>query len=104
MDIESLRERALGAVAAATDLAALDDQRVTYLGKKGEVTQQLKQLGDMEPEQRKIAGQQINALKKDVIAAIEVRKEALQQAAIAQQVASESVDVTLPGRGRAAGA
>lgn len=104
MDIEGLRERALGAIAAAVDLGELDKQRVVYLGKKGEITRQLKQLGAMPADQRKTAGQLINVLKREIIAAVEERKNTLQQAAIEQKTASEAVDVTLPGRGRAPGA
>lgn len=104
MDIEGLRAQALKAIAAADDLAALDQQRVTYLGKKGAVTQQLKQLGAMPADQRKTAGQQINAVKKDIMNAVEARKQALQTQAIAARVAGEAVDVTLPGRGHKPGA
>src|SRR5690625_2647163 len=98
MDINALRKQALEAIAAADELAELEHRRVSYLGKKGEVTQQLKQLGAMPAEQRKVAGQQINALKKELFEAINGRKEALEQAAIAERTAREAIDVTLPGR------
>lgn len=104
MEIESLRKQALDAIAAANSLSELDNQRVTYLGKKGQVTQQLKQLGAMPADQRKAAGQQINTVKQELIHAIEGRKNTLEQAALAERIAGEAVDVTLPGRGRAPGA
>lgn len=104
MDIEGLREQALEAIAAATDLSELDHQRVAYLGKKGEVTRQLKALGSMPADQRRAAGQKINALKHELGQAIEARKGTLEQAALAERTASEAVDVTLPGRGWAPGA
>lgn len=104
MDIDGLRERALTAITAASDLTELDRQRVAYLGKKGEVTRQLKQLGAMPEQQRKAAGQRINALKQELGRAIEARTATLEQAALAERVAGERVDVTLPGRGWAPGA
>lgn len=104
MEIDGLREQALAAIAEAPDAAGLDQQRVAYLGKKGEVTQQLKQLGGLPPDRRKVEGQRINALKQELIGAIEERKAALEQAAIAQRMAGEAVDVTLPGRGWRPGA
>lgn len=104
MNIDALRDKALAAIADASSLRELDQQRVTFLGKKGGVTQQLKQLGGMPAEQRKAAGQQINTLKQELIQAIEARKQTLEQAAMAQRLASEAVDVTLPGRGWKPGA
>ncbi len=103
-DIDAVCQQALEAIAQAGDLAELDRQRVAYLGKKGEVTRQLKQLGAMAAEQRKAAGQRVNAVKTELAAAIDVRKQALEQAALAQRLAGESVDVTLPGRGWVPGA
>jgi len=104
MNIDALRETALAAIAEASSLRELDQQRVTFLGKKGEVTQQLKQLGNMPAEQRRAAGQQVNALKQQLAQAIEARKATLEQQAMAQRLASEAVDVTLPGRGWKPGA
>jgi phenylalanyl-tRNA synthetase alpha chain len=77
--------------------------RVQYLGKKGLLTEQLKQLGKLPAEERPQAGQAINVAKKQVQQAIEARKEALQNAALAEALASERIDVTLPGRGHGAG-
>ena len=101
--LAALERQAREAVAAATDLKALDDIRVQYLGKKGLLTEQLKQLGRLPAEQRPQAGQAINVAKREVQAVIEVRKAELQQAALQAQLASERVDVTLPGRGQQSG-
>ena len=77
--------------------------RVNYLGKKGTITQLLKNLGQMDPEQRRTAGASINALKDTVAEKIDARRQALASAAIAAQLANEAIDVTLPGRNNASG-
>ena len=97
--IEQLTEQALQQTAAAADLDALDALRVAWLGKSGQITLQLKQLGALPAEQRKAAGEGINRAKDAVSEAIAARKAALEQAALAQRLASERIDVTLPGRG-----
>ena len=102
-ELNELESAALAAVAAATDAAALDDVRVQYLGKKGLLTQQLKQLGGLPPEERPAAGQAINRIKQQVQQAIDARREQLQSAALDAQLAGEAIDVTLPGRGQSAG-
>ncbi|RRQ20110.1 phenylalanine--tRNA ligase subunit alpha [Thiohalobacter thiocyanaticus] len=102
-DIDKLTRQALDAVAAAADLRALDDVRVQYLGKKGLLTAQLKQLGQLPPDERKQAGQVINQAKEAVQQAIEARKSDLQQAELDRRLAGETLDVTLPGRGQVAG-
>jgi phenylalanyl-tRNA synthetase alpha chain len=81
----------------------LDDVRVQYLGKKGLLTQQLKQLGGLPPEERPAAGQAINRIKQQVQQAIDARREQLQNDALEAQLAEEAIDVTLPGRGQSAG-
>jgi phenylalanyl-tRNA synthetase alpha chain len=101
--LAALEQQAREAVAQAADLKALDDIRVQYLGKKGLLTEQLKQLGKLPADQRPQAGQAINVAKRQVQDAIEARKTALQSAALAAQLASERVDVTLPGRGQSSG-
>jgi len=88
---------ALAAIAAAPDLTALNDLRVRYLGKKGELTQRLKELGSLPPEERRAAGQVINAHKQAIENALAERKAALEQAAMTATLAREAVDVTLPG-------
>nr|WP_305891435.1 phenylalanine--tRNA ligase subunit alpha [Methylomonas sp. SURF-1] len=87
-------------LAQATDLGQLDQVRVNYLGKKGLFTQQMKELGSMDPEQRRSAGQVINDAKNTFQDALETRKLALEGAELAARLASESIDVTLPGRGQ----
>jgi len=101
--LAALEQQARDAVAAAADLKALDDIRVQYLGKKGLLTEQLKQLGKLPAEQRPQAGQAINVAKQQVQDAIEMRKADLQHAALQAQLAGERVDVTLPGRGQHSG-
>jgi len=96
--LESLVQEAQQAVEAASDLQALDQIRVQYLGKKGALTEQMKQLGSLSPEERPQAGQAINQAKQAVQQAIEARKDALQSEALNAKLAAESVDITLPGR------
>jgi phenylalanyl-tRNA synthetase alpha chain len=99
LDLEGLTNQARQAIEAAQDLAALDEVRVGYLGKSGLLTAQLKQLGKLPPEERPQAGQAINQAKQTLQQAIEVRKSALEGEALRARLASERVDVTLPGRG-----
>jgi phenylalanyl-tRNA synthetase alpha chain len=98
--LHELEQEALQAVAGAADAAALDQVRVHYLGKKGSLTQQLKQLGKLPAEQRPQAGQEINRIKQMLGEAISARAETLQSAALDAQLAGEKIDVTLPGRGQ----
>ena len=102
-ELSELETAALAAVAAAADAAVLDEVRVQYLGKKGLLTQQLKQLGGLPAEERPAAGQAINRIKQQVQQAIDARREQLQSAALDAQLAGESIDVTLPGRGQSGG-
>ena len=74
-NVESLLAQARAAVAAAADLAALDAVRVHYLGKKGEITALLKQLGSLPDEQRRAQGQVINAAKAALTEALDARRE-----------------------------
>ena len=97
--LAELESQARQAISAASDLQALDQVRVHYLGKKGLLTEQLKQLGKLPADERPQAGQAINHSKKAVQAAIEARRQALQTARFDEQLKQESVDVTLPGRG-----
>lgn len=90
-------EEALAAVRAAASLQELQDVRVRYLGKKGLLTQQLKGLGALPPEERRAAGKVINEHKGAVENAVHERREALERASLDEQLARESVDVTLPG-------
>ena len=101
--LEQIVNDAEQAVQSAQDLKALDDLRVAYLGKKGDITQRMQGLGKLPPEQRKEAGQQINTAKQAIQSAIEARKQALQAEELDARLAAEAVDVTLPGRGQAVG-
>ncbi|WP_078086021.1 phenylalanine--tRNA ligase subunit alpha [Microbulbifer mangrovi] len=98
-ELQSLTEQALALVEEASDLAALDQVRVDYLGKKGQITALLKSLGKLSAEERPAAGAKINEAKQQVQAAINSRREAMEKAAIEEKLAKETIDVTLPGRG-----
>jgi len=91
-------DEALGAIAAAETLDALESQRVALLGKNGAITAELKALGKLSPDERKARGAEVNAAKEKISAAIAARKETLERAALEQRLASESIDVTQPGR------
>ena len=95
-DIPTLERTLLGAIAAAADEAALEAVRVSALGKKGSVSELLKTLGSMTPEERREKGPLINGLRDRVNAAIAARKAELEEAALAARLAAERVDVTLP--------
>ncbi len=97
--IDGIVARAQADVASARDLASLDAVRVVFLGKKGELTEQLKQLGALAPEERPRVGQLVNEAKEALSAAIAARRAALEAAQNAARLAKETVDVTLPGRG-----
>ena len=101
--IEELQSRALADIEASESLPQLDELRVRYLGKKGEVTAQLKSLGAMEPEQRKAFGQAVNAARDALAQAITARRQALETQALEEKLLRERVDVTLPGRGEKRG-
>ena len=103
-NLESLVEAALAEVAGAGDARALDDVRVRYLGKKGEISALLKSLGGLSAEERPQAGALINEAKQRVQAAIDERRQTLEEAALNQQLSAETLDVTLPGRGEQPGA
>ncbi len=97
-ELNSLLQSATAAIEAAEDLASLDQLRVTYLGKKGEVTALLKNLGKLPGDQRRAAGQEINKVKQAIAELLEQRKEVLNEAQINAQLKAETIDVTLPGR------
>ncbi|MCG6895641.1 MAG: phenylalanine--tRNA ligase subunit alpha [Thiocapsa sp.] len=103
LGIEGLQDAAINAIATAPDLVTLDQVRVRYLGKSGELTALLKRLGTLPADERPAAGQQINQAKVAVQTAIDTRKGVLEEASLAARLAGERIDVTLPGRGRTAG-
>ena len=96
--LDDLKAEATAAIESAGDSAALEKLRVEWLGKKGRVTDLLKSLGQLDADERPKVGAEINAVKELLNEQIGERKETLQQAAIAAQLAAESLDVTLPGR------
>ena len=96
--LDDLKTEATAAIESAGDSAALEKLRVEWLGKKGRVTDLLKSLGQLDADERPKVGAEINAVKQLLNAQISKRKETLQQAAIAAQLAAEALDVTLPGR------
>ena len=97
-DTETLKAELLAQVEGASDLQALEDVRVSALGKKGAITAQMKNMGALAPEERKAAGQALNALKGEVAKAIDAKKVALEDDALNAKLADERIDVTLPAR------
>jgi phenylalanyl-tRNA synthetase alpha chain len=97
-DLEQLLQQAKKDIFAADNLRSLDDYRVHYLGKKGKLTEYLKNLGQLAPEERPAAGQKINQIKKGLQEALEQRASILQTKELEQQLQAEWIDVTLPGR------
>jgi phenylalanyl-tRNA synthetase alpha chain len=95
-DIVALEGELMRMVETAADEAALEAVRVAALGKKGSISALLATLGRMSPEERKEKGPLINGLKEAVTAAVAARREALKRAALAQRLAGETIDVTLP--------
>lgn len=99
-NLEQLVEHALAAVDNANEAAALDQVRVDYLGKKGQLTALLKGLGKLDPSERPAAGAKINEAKERVAEKLQAKKEAMETAALEAKLMSEAVDVSLPGRAR----
>jgi len=85
-------------IASAIDLKALEDSRVLFLGKKGELTDLLKGLGKLSKEERPVMGEAINEAKVKIQNLIETRKEELEEVALQRRLLEERIDVTLPGR------
>lgn len=102
-NLELLAAEAREAIAEANEAAALDEIRVKYLGKKGSLTGLLKGLGKLSAEERPKAGAQINEVKQALQLLISDKKTAIDSAAIAEKLASETIDVSLPGRGQSVG-
>ena len=102
-DLATLLRQALDEVAASNTLAALDEVRVRWLGKKGAFTDQLKALGALPAADRPAVGARINEAKQQFEAAVETAREALSRAAVEAELAAGRIDVTLPGRGESRG-
>ncbi len=103
-DLESLPALAAADFAQAPTPAALEDAKARYLGKTGVLTDAMKALAALPPDQKKSRGAAINAVKQQVEAALNARRQALADAELERQLAAEALDVTLPGRARRAGA
>lgn len=101
--MEDLKSKYLMAIGEAADEDALETLRVAAVGKKGEVSLKMRELGKMTPEERKTAGPALNALKDEINSALSAKKAALADAALDERLRSEWLDVTLPGRQRPAG-
>ncbi len=97
-DIQSLTAQALADVAAAQSPDALEQLRVSLLGKSGSITAQLKQLGALPADERKAAGEAINRARDALTSALGERKAVLEEAALDARLAAEAIDITLPGR------
>ncbi len=98
--MDDLRQKYLDAIAGAADEAALEDLRVAAVGKKGEVSLKMRELGRMTPEERQVAGPNLNALKDELNAALAAKKAGLGDAALDARLKDEWLDVTLPARPR----
>ena len=102
-ELEKLVAEAGARIGACNNLAALDEARVHYLGKKGVLTLELQSLGKLPAAERPAAGQRINQAKQALAEALDARKQQLEQAELVSKLSQEAVDVTLPGRGQEAG-
>ena len=96
--MEELRNKYLSLVADVSDEAELEALRVQAVGKKGEVSLRMRELGKMTPEERQVAGPALNALKDEINAALSAKKSALSDAALDERLRSEWLDVSLPAR------
>ena len=102
-NLQSILEQAKGAIHIADSPARLEELRVHYLGKKGELTGQLKQIGSLPHEERPKFGDKVNLIKKEVAELLSLKKAELDAAELAASIAAEKIDITLPGRGIATG-
>jgi phenylalanyl-tRNA synthetase alpha chain len=101
-DLDQLVAEAGAAFAAVSQPAALENEKARYLGKSGAITERLKALGKLAPEEKRVEGARINAAKEAIERLLAERRQALADAQLAERLAAEAIDVTLPGRKRAA--
>ena len=101
--LEAIRQQALAALEEASTPAALEELRVKLLGKKGELTAVLKQMGKLSPEERPVMGQIANSVRAAIEEKLEQRKEAIHSAVLEAKLAAEAIDVTIPGTAVAVG-
>ena len=97
-NLDALKLELAGMVETAADVQVLEQVRVSALGKKGQITALMKGLGQMEPDERKAAGQQLNVLKQEIADLIDARKFELENTGLDARLAEEKIDITLPTR------
>lgn len=102
-ELQQILEEALNSFAGIDEAAALENAKARYLGKDGSLTALLKGLGKLSAEERPAAGARINEVKQQIEAALNARREAIQQRALQAKLSAEALDVTLPGRGAGTG-
>jgi phenylalanyl-tRNA synthetase alpha chain len=102
-ELQIILDDALKTFAVIVDAAELENAKARYLGKEGSLTGLLKGLGKLSAEERPAAGARINQIKQQIEAALQARRDALQNQALQQKLAAEALDVTLPGRGLGVG-
>jgi len=98
-NLQSILQQAKDAISASGKPAQLEELRVNYLGKKGELTNQLKQIGSLPHEERPKFGDKVNAVKQEVAQLLNNKKSELDAIELAAALAAEKIDITLPGRG-----
>ena len=102
-DLDQLVSEAIARFGSVDDAAELERVKARYLGKSGAITEAMKELGRLAPEQRRESGARINSAKDRIEAALIARREAIEAAKLDARLAEEALDVTLPGRGRGTG-
>ena len=98
MDVENTLDRAVSEISNSIDLRSLEDVRVNFLGKKGELTTLLKSLGQMDLAESPKAGEAINQAKSAILDAIELLKSSLANSQLEEELSNGAIDITLPGR------
>ncbi|MEL6441085.1 MAG: phenylalanine--tRNA ligase subunit alpha [Cyanobacteria bacterium J06621_8] len=101
--LKELNTTAIEAIAATDSLDNLEQLRIKYLGKKGQLSQILRGMGKLSPEERPVVGSQANVVKEEVQTSLEQRKQNLQQQLITAQIKADTIDVTMPGVARSLG-
>lgn len=101
--LTAIRTKAASALEGAKTLAGLEELRIQYLGKKGELTAVMKGMGKLSPEERPVVGQLANEARAEIEAALEAKKAELEKQAADARIQSETIDVTMPGRRRTRG-
>ena len=97
-DLTPLRQQWLDRIKDAADPATIEEVRLAALGKKGEISLKMRELGKMSPEERQTTGKALNALRDEIDTALRARKASLDDAALEARLAGEWLDVTLPGQ------